>query len=76
MIPPHTASQPLKPGKGNMETETLMLNLSSQAAAALTLLTATAGTQAAAQTGIERSASGQLWSDMKQRWLPANGRDG
>ncbi len=59
-----------------METETLMLNLSSQAAAALTLLTATAGTQAAAQTGIERSASGQLWSDMKQRWLPANGRDG
>ena len=59
-----------------METETLVLNLSSQAASALTVLTATARTQAAAQTGIERSASGQLWSDMKQRWLPANGRDG
>ena len=59
-----------------METETLVLNLGSQAAAALTVLTATARTQAAAPAGIERSASGRLWSDMKQRWLSANGRDG
>ena len=65
-----------------METETLVLNLGPQAAAALMVLTATrcglpptARTQAAG-SDIERSASGQLWSDMKQRWLPANGRDG
>ena len=65
----------MKTGKGNMETETLVLNLGSQAAAALTVLTATARIQAA-QASIERSASGRLWSDMKQRWLPANDRDG
>ncbi len=66
-----------------METETLVLNLGSQAAAALMVLTATrcglsaaARTQTAAQADIERSASGQLWSDMKRRWLPANGHEG
>ena len=66
-----------------METEPLVLNLGPQAAAALMILTATRcgppttpRTQAAAQADIERSASGHLWSDMKQRWLPANGRDG
>ena len=66
-----------------MEPETLMLNLGSQATAALMVLTATrcalpatAKTQAAAQADIEHSASGQLWSDMKQRWLSANCREG
>ncbi len=61
-----------------METETLMLNLGSQAAAALVLtatrydLPATARTRAAAQPVFERSAIGQLWSDMKKRWLSAS----
>jgi hypothetical protein len=66
-----------------MEPETLVLNLGAQAAAALVVLTATrcglsatARTRTAAQADIERSASGRLWSDMKQRWLPANGREG
>lgn len=67
-----------------MDTETSVLNLGSQAAAALLVLTAarrglpaTARIQAAAaRPGRERSASEQLWSDMKQRWLPANHRDG
>lgn len=66
-----------------MEPETLVLNLGAQAAAALVVLTATrcglsatARTQTAAQADIERSASGRLWSDMKQRWFPANGREG
>lgn len=66
-----------------MEPETLVWNLGSQAAAALMILTAArcslpvpARTRPAARPDIGRSASGQLWSDMKQRWLPANGRDG
>ncbi len=57
-----------------MEPETLMLNLGAQAAAALMVLSATARTQAAAILNIERSASGRLWSDMKQRWLPTSDR--
>lgn len=66
-----------------MESETLLLNLGAQAAAALMVLTATrcglsatARTQTAAPADLERSASGQLWSDMKRRWLPANVRQG
>ena len=66
-----------------METETLMLNLSAQAAAALMILTAvrcglptTARAQAPARPDLERSASGQPWSDIKQRWLSVNGRKG
>ena len=65
-----------------MEPETLVSNPGSQAAAVLMVLTATrcvlpvpARTQAAAHPDIERSASGQLWSDMKRRWLPANRRE-
>lgn len=65
-----------------METETLVLNLGSQAAAALMVLTATrrgppatAGIRTAARPAIERPASGRLWSDMKRRWLAANGRE-
>ncbi len=66
-----------------METETLMLNLGAQAAAALMVLTAvrcglptTARAQAPARPDLERSASGPLWSGMKQRWLSVNGRHG
>ncbi len=66
-----------------MEPETLVLNLGLQTGAALMVLTATrcglsatVRTQAAVQADIERSASGRLWSDIKQRWLPANGRQG
>ncbi len=66
-----------------MEPETLLSNLGAQAAAALMVLTATrcglsatARTQAAARPNIERSASGQLWNDMKQRWLLTSGGQG
>ena len=58
-----------------MESETLVLNLGAQAAAALMILTALARTQTAAQADIGRPASGQLWNDIKQRWLPADGRE-
>ncbi len=64
-----------------MEPETLALNLGSQAAATLLVLTATrcvlptaAGTRTAVRAEAERSASGWLWSAMKQRWLPAGNR--
>jgi len=52
-----------------MNTETLVLNLGSQAAAALMILTAArsrppvpARTRAAARSDFGRSASGQLWT--------------
>ncbi len=64
-----------------MEPETLVLNLGSQAAATLLVLTATrsvlpttAGTRTAPRPEAERSAIGRLWSAMKQRWLPAGNR--
>jgi hypothetical protein len=64
-----------------MEPETLLLILGSLAAATVMVLTATpcalaatARVPARPNPDIERSASAQLWSGMKQRWLPANGR--
>lgn len=65
-----------------MEPDALMLNLGPQAAAALIALSATrrgqpatAKVQATSGPGIEPSSSGQLWGDMKQRWLPSRSRE-
>ncbi len=59
-----------------MESETLMLNLGSQAAAALVVLTATRCGLPTPARALAGTASGQLWSSMKQRWRPANRREG
>lgn len=66
-----------------MEPETLVLNLGSQAAAALLVLTAircelptTAGARSPARPDVGRSTSEQFWSGMKQRWLPTDTREG
>ncbi len=66
-----------------MESESLVLNLGSQAAAALAVLTMARCTlpfpervPATLRAAAESARSRQLWRGMKQRWLPASTSSG